>query len=140
MEKITFQARGHENIRGTHRSTIEITTEPALTLRGDCIIGVGSTIALNDLPDKVKRLATMSDTVICLTLSVDDIVEVIEGRGGEGLTYTDSTCMVARKSSYKCGRTLMIKADRAAIDLNRDMIQVLQDPSVILECELKFIQ
>ncbi|HRX33916.1 MAG TPA: DUF371 domain-containing protein, partial [Methanoregulaceae archaeon] len=33
--------RGHHNIRGTHRSTFQVTTETDLSPRGDCVIGVG---------------------------------------------------------------------------------------------------
>ncbi|MGI0066726.1 MAG: DUF371 domain-containing protein, partial [Nitrosotalea sp.] len=32
---------GHENVRSLHPKSIEITTDPNLTVNGDCIVGVG---------------------------------------------------------------------------------------------------
>ncbi len=137
---VEFQARGHENIRGTHRTTIEITREDSLTTRGDCIIGVGATLALSDLSEEVRALARDPETMITLSLRVDEMTENIVGHGSEGLVYTDPTCMVARKSSYTCGRTLMVGADRAAVDLERDFIAALRDPNTILSCRILFNQ
>jgi hypothetical protein len=37
--------------------------------------------------------------------------------------------MVVRKSSYVCARTLAVKADKAAADLSRDIVQKLRDPA-----------
>ena len=33
-------ARGHPNIRATHKTTLEVTKEKELSPRGDCIIGI----------------------------------------------------------------------------------------------------
>ena len=41
-------AQGHPNVLGTHRTTIEITTEDFLTTNGNCIIGVMSSKSVND--------------------------------------------------------------------------------------------
>ncbi|HID73268.1 TPA: DUF371 domain-containing protein [Candidatus Micrarchaeota archaeon] len=42
-------ARGHPNIRAEHETTFEVTTEPSLTPRGDCIVGVQADKAASDL-------------------------------------------------------------------------------------------
>ena len=42
-----FSARGHENIRGVHKTTFEFTKEKELTLKGDCIIGVNADFDFN---------------------------------------------------------------------------------------------
>ncbi|MCF2135677.1 MAG: DUF371 domain-containing protein [Candidatus Thorarchaeota archaeon] len=140
MEQIEFQARGHRNIRGTHKTTIEITRETSLTPQGDCIIGVGATLALRDIPRTITTIASEPSTIIRLELDVNGLKETIEGQGGKGLVYTNPICMVARKSSYVCGRTLMINADRAAIDLDREFIETLRDPNIIIQCKIIFTQ
>jgi len=33
-----------------------------------------------------------------------------------------------RKSGYVCGRTLAVKADKAASDLSRELVEKMQDP------------
>ena len=45
-----FEAWGHVNVRATHRSTFEVTREPSLTPRGDCIVGVSSEVGAAGLP------------------------------------------------------------------------------------------
>jgi hypothetical protein len=45
--------------------------------------------------------------------------------GHPSLMLTDDKDMVIRKSNYICPRTLAIKSDKAAIDMPRDMILML---------------
>jgi hypothetical protein len=139
MHRVSFQAFGHENIIGEHRTTVELTSEDFLTQRGTCIIGVRSTLTLSELSPQIKQLVKLETTKIVLTMSVDDVVETVTGSGGPGLTYSDTTSMVARTSSYQCGRTLMIKADKAASDLIREFINRLKNRETTIECELQFI-
>ncbi|MGA7043503.1 MAG: DUF371 domain-containing protein, partial [Nitrososphaeraceae archaeon] len=40
---------GHANIRSVHPRTIEITKDPNLTLRGDCIVGISANKSCSDL-------------------------------------------------------------------------------------------
>ncbi len=139
MKSIVFRAHGHPNIQSTHRTTLEITKEDYVTKRGDCIVGIRATLALADLPKWAKIAAKKESTRIVLTLTVNGRTESIQGRGHPDLTYDDETCMVARKSSYKCGRTLMIQADKAAVDLDRAFIQAARMPESVIQCELTFI-
>jgi hypothetical protein len=134
-----FRAYGHPNVIGNHRTTVEITSEPTLTLRGTCIVGVGADMTLQSFDSQVKELAKSPNTRIVLKLTVADLVEEIEGRGDPRLTYSDSVSMVARKSSFACGRTLMIEASKAASDLNRSLIERLKQPETAIDCELLFI-
>ena len=46
---------GHENIRSTHKKTIEITKDSELTTKGDCIIGVNASYSCLDLPSSLKE-------------------------------------------------------------------------------------
>ncbi len=139
MRSIRFKAFGHENIRATHKTTIEITREDRLTTRGDCIVGVRATLALASLPSWAKAAARNPLTEIVLRLIVDDYVQEVRGHGSPGLTYESETCMVVRRSNYTCGRTLMVGADKAALDLDREFVRRLVHPEAVLVCELQYI-
>lgn len=136
MRTVDFHAYGHPNVIGKHRTTLEITTEEKLTSRGTCIIGVRTNQTLRNLDDEIKALAKSTRTQIQLTMSVDGLVESVMGRGGPGLTYSDPISMVARTSSFECGRTVMVGADRVASDLDRRFVQKLRNPNIVIKCQL----
>jgi hypothetical protein len=138
MCRVRFSAYGHQNILGEHKTTVELTSEEYLSPRGTCIIGVRTDLTLNELDIEFKRLALLGTTTIVLKMSVDGLVEQVTGTGGSGLIYSDPTSMVARTSSYECGRTLMINADKAASDLNRHFVERMKDSNVVIDCELIF--
>ncbi|RLF18714.1 MAG: DUF371 domain-containing protein [Thermoprotei archaeon] len=123
-----FKARGHPNIRAEHPSTLEITKDPFVTLRGDCIVAVKSEKAALDLSSEFKRLAASEGSLILLTLSVDGLSDTVEGYGSPNLSFTDPRSLVFRKSEYVCGRTVMVRANKAARDLDRRLIRALRDP------------
>ena len=139
MHLVPFKAYGHENVIGDHKTTVEITTEDFLTKQGTCIVGIRATQRLSDLSSEIKELVTLETTKIILIMEIDGMVEKITGTGGKDLTYSDSTSMVARTSSYQCDRTLMINADKAASDLSREFIGLLKNESAEINCELQFI-
>jgi hypothetical protein len=139
MLRVQFKALGHENVVGEHKTTVELTSEDHLTKQGTCIVGICAEITLNQLDSKIKQLATSSNTQIILKMSVNGLTEEVTGNGSPSLTYTDSTSMVTRTSSFECGRTLMVNADKAASDLNRVFIDKLKHGDQIIECELVFI-
>jgi len=118
---------GHENVRAEHETTFEITREPYLTPRGDCIIGVKASKALKDFSDCFKRLVRSSSTrVHVIIVSEDGVVDIVSGWGSEGLTYEDPARIIVRRSSYVSGNTAAIKADKAAKDLSRALINSLR--------------
>ena len=139
MQRVQFQAYGHQNIIGKHSTTLEITSEASLTKRGSCIIGVKATQTLHDLDNSLKKLASMITTKIILRMKVDDLLEEVIGWGSPGLTYADTTSMVARTSHFECDRTLMVGANKAASDLSRRFVEQLKSPDAFLCCELEFI-
>lgn len=139
MYCVTFRAFGHENVVGEHKTTVEITSESFLTPQGTCIVGIEATQTLADLDSAIRELAVLETTKIVLVMEVSGIVERVTGTGGPGLTYSDSVSMVTRTSSYQCGRTLMIHADKAASDLSRNFINSLKDNKAVINCELHFI-
>lgn len=136
IEKVIVMARGHENIRSLHRTTLEITKDESLTPRGDCIVAVGADKALKDFPESFKRLARNSKAKITVTLEVSGIKEVITGRGDEGLSFEHTSDIVVRKSTFICPRTLMVEADKAARDISRELVEKLKNPEAILKAEI----
>lgn len=135
---VRFTARGHPNVKSTHRTTFMTTTEDELSKSGDCIIVVGAKMGLKDMPDEAKRLAMSEDTLITFRLTVDDLVFEAQGRGHPDLKYTDPIDMVARRSGFTCGRTLMINCDKTSLDISRDLVDVLKNPEAVVEIEITF--
>ncbi len=135
---IQFNAQGHINIRSTHKTTLMTTTESHLTTRGDCIIAVGAETGLAQLPKEIKEAARDPETNITFTLEVDHQAFKAKGKGHPQLTYTDPIDMVARKSSYTCGRTLMIASDKAAIDIPEEIIKALGKPEAMVTVQLTY--
>jgi hypothetical protein len=123
----TVIAYGHENVLSLHKTTIEVTMEPHLTKKGDCIIGVGADMGLLDLGDDFKSAARDSNARIRVTFSAGGVKETVTGRGHPDLTLSHKTDMVLRKSDFTCPRTLMIHADKSAAELDRKLINLLKD-------------
>jgi hypothetical protein len=119
---------GHENVRALHTRTIEITTEPDLTLQGDCIVGVSADCGCMKIPDNLKEKLRRSESRVTITLQVDDEKFVIKGKGHEDLRLENPHDIVIRKSNFLCPRTLAIGCDKASDDIPRKMIKKLQDP------------
>ena len=126
-------ARGHPNVTALHKTTLEITKEKELTKKGDCIIGVDADKSISEISENIKdRLKKKGKAEITILLPDYGLEEKVKGIGSEKLTFSHPTDIVLRKSSFVCGRTLLIKADKAAIDVNREIIDLLKDPSTLL--------
>ena len=126
-----IKAKGHKNVLSKHKSTFEITKDKELSLSGDCIIGLDIDKAMGDFPSEFKEKLARDDTQVIVKLSTanasDEISDEIMGWGHHDLILTHPTDLVFRKSTFTCPRTLMIKADKAAADLNRDLINDLSN-------------
>jgi hypothetical protein len=125
----TIDAFGHENILSTHKTTLEITKEKHLTKRGDCIIAVKATKGALDLPIEFKEAARKENAKMTITIEADAVKEVINAQGSPHLLFSHPTDLVIRKSDYVCGRTLAVRADKAACDLSRQLVEKLRNPS-----------
>lgn len=119
---------GHANVRAFHPRTIEITTEPDLTLQGDCIVGVSSVCGCKEIPNDLKRKLQRSESKVTITIQVGEEKFVIEGRGHDDLKLENPHDIVIRKSNFVCPRTLAVDCDKASDDMPRKMIKKLQDP------------
>jgi hypothetical protein len=120
-------ARGHENIQGTHRTTFEITKESSLTKRGDCIIAIDAAKGAADLSPSFKEAARSEGAQMTITIEAGELKEVVRARGSPELLFTHPTDLVVRRSNYVCGRTLAIRADKAASDLSRKFVEKIRD-------------
>ena len=102
-------------------------------------MAVNAEKALLDLDDDIKKAARSGETVISLKLEAGGEEFTVRGRGHPGLTYTDPSDIVIRKSSYVCGRTLMVEADKAACDIPDEFRRVLKDEGVEVTVTISFI-
>jgi hypothetical protein len=128
--KITevIHARGHKNIQATHKTTFEITREKALTRRGDCVVAVDATKGAMGLRPGFKEAAKKEGARITITIETGGLKEVVNARGSPRLLFLHPADLVVRKSDYVCDRTIAIRADKAAIDISRKIIEKLRDP------------
>jgi hypothetical protein len=129
-------ARGHPNILAEHSTTFEITKDAELTRRGECIIAVRATKGLMDFSAGFRRLCKNDETRVFVELKAAGIHETIHGRGNHLLSLTHPSEIVGRKSTYVSNRTLMIKADKAACDLSRELIESLKSPRTVLHVRI----
>ena len=138
MITVETRAMAHPNIIAKHKTTLMTTTDPELSKRGDCIVAVSTGLALSDLPIAAKTLARNPETIITIELGIEGQLFKATGKGHPELLYTDNRDMVARKSSYTCGRTLMIYSDKAACDIPLEMVNHLKDPATDIRITLSF--
>jgi len=122
-------ALGHENVQSTHKMTFEITKDTKLTKRGDCVIAVRATKGAMNLNPKFKEAAKKKTARITVTIEVGDVKEVVRARGSPLLSFSHPTDLVVRKSEYVCGRTVAVRADKAAADLSRKLVENMRDPN-----------
>lgn len=126
MEYI-FHAKGHHNVTSAHKSTFEVTMDKEIGIKADCIVGVSSDTKLEDFPPELRDVIKNENTVIKVHLETENANDEIIGYGHPELTLDHPTDMVIRKSEYKCSRTLMIKANKAAVDLKKELINDLKE-------------
>jgi hypothetical protein len=119
---------GHAMVRAMHERTIEITTEAHLTLRGDCIIGVGATKGVAQLSPSVKRALRSDSARVRLTIVTPGGEFSFAARGSKDLSFESPTDMVIRMSDFVCGRTLAIRAESSAREIPRDLVRTLKSP------------
>ncbi len=120
---------GHENVLATHRSTLEFTKHEHLSKTGDCILVVAADKALSDLSSEFKDALRNPNAKLTVRIEVDDLIEEIHAKGDSKLSLKDSEEMVLRKSDHISDRTLAILADKAAKDLNRQLVEKLKNPN-----------
>ena len=125
--KFTLKTRGHINVTSRHKTTFEVTTDPEIGIKADCIVGVASEKSMVDFSEEFKKALQREDAEIKVILRTRNACDEITGNGNPDLPLDHATDIVCRKSDYICGRTLMINANKAACDLNSDLIEDLKN-------------
>jgi hypothetical protein len=123
----TVRARGHEHVAADHESTLELTTDDYLTPAGDCILGIEADRAPADFADDFVDACRDADATITLVLEADGHRETVTGSGHPELSFENDRSMVARTSTYVDDRTILVDADAAAADVDRDLVAALAD-------------
>ncbi|MEE1128643.1 MAG: DUF371 domain-containing protein [Methanobrevibacter sp.] len=126
-----IKTKGHKNVSSLHKSTFEITRDSEIGPAADCIIGVDMDKTMSNFPKEFKEKIANSNTRIRVILETENGYDEINGFGHEDLTLTHPTDIVIRKSDYVCPRTLMIKADKAARDLDINLIEDLKNEKIM---------
>ncbi len=124
LDKI--EAFGHPNVLSTHKTTLEFTKDNFLTLRGDCIVGINSNKSIAELSNKFKDFVKKERKIRC-KIKTKSYEDNIVGYGNQHLTLDHPKDIVLRKSKFICPRTLLINCNKAAYDINRDLIEELKN-------------
>ncbi|MGI0078196.1 MAG: DUF371 domain-containing protein [Nitrososphaerales archaeon] len=126
VETICF--KGHSNILGLHRNTIEVTKEEEISRRADCIIGVRATKACSDLSSALRQHIQRGG-YLRFEIIVEEERFAFRGEGSHNLDLTNDRELVLRRSEFASERTGAIKCDVAAIDIPRSIVKKLQSPN-----------
>ena len=124
-ERVT--AVGHENVSAAHESTFELTTDDYLTPAGDCILGIEADRSPADFSAAFVTACQDADATITATIETAEHSVTVTGRGHPDLSFENERSMVGRTSTYVDDRTIMVGADAAAADLDRDLVDALAD-------------
>ena len=132
-----IRALGHENIQAVHPTTLMLTKDKHLSQTGDCIVGVASDKAIDDLSIEFKDKLKNSNAKLTILMEVDDLKLQITASGSPKLILSHPNDLVIRKSDYICHRTLAICADKSSNDLPRKLVEKLQNPKQKVKITLR---
>jgi len=124
MEEVVH-ARGHENVSAEHASTFEVTSDDYLTPAGDCILGVEADRVPADFDPEFVAACQSHDATITAAVEAGGYTVRLEGRGHPDLSFENERSIVGRTSDYVDDRTVLVDADAAAGDLDRDLVDAL---------------
>ncbi len=134
-----FNAYGHPNILGTHKTTLEFTKDNELSLKGDCIIGVNADFDLNKIRQFIKKSTNKKITITINPITKNKKYQKIKETASAELNsnFDSDKELVIRKTDFVSERTFATKADKAAFELNKDLIDFLKEKkskiSVVVE-------
>ena len=123
-------ATGHKHVSAEHASTFEVTSDDWLTPAGDCILAIDADRVPADFDDAFVAACRDRDATIRaeLTATTDDgetITQTVTGRGDPDLAFENGRSHVGRTSEYVDDRTVLVGADGAATDVDRDLVDAL---------------
>ena len=131
----SWHARGHPNVTGTHRTTLEFTHHTDLGPQGDCILGVGVSLSPAGFSKETKA-AIRAGRHFRLEIEAAGFMDVLHGTGHHDLSLDDNEEMVFRKSPFTSGRTVLVHCDKAVMDLDRALVASLSDPGTVVRAKL----
>jgi uncharacterized protein len=114
-------------VRGSHPTTIEVTTEDYLTEEGDCIIGVSASSGCLGLDERLKGALRREGAKVTIRIVVRELSFELGARGDPRLRLSHPHDIVIRKSDFVSDRTLAVGSDAAARDIPRELIRLLKD-------------
>jgi hypothetical protein len=129
-------AYGHKNVKATHKSTFEITKDKELSVRGDCVIAVSADKGLFDLRPGFKELLRREKAKLTIVIDAGTVTDTVKAFGSSRLILLHPTDIVVRKSDFICHRTLAVRADKAACDLSRALVEKLKNPEQVVKITL----
>lgn len=121
------RASGHKHVQAEHASTLEVTSDDWLTPAGDCIVGVEADRVPDDFGEEFVAACQEETATITATFVAGTHEQTVTGHGHPELTFESDRSMVVRTSDYVDGRTVMVGADTAATDMDRELIGALAD-------------
>jgi hypothetical protein len=124
-QTISLSAHGHEHVCAEHTSTLEVTSDDFLTPAGDCIVGIEADTVPAEFSTDFVAMCQDPDAKITATIETSNYTATIEGTGHPDLTFQSDRSHVLRTSDYVDDRTVMVNADAAAADLDRDLVASL---------------
>ena len=125
------RATGHENVSATHESTFELTTDDFLTPAGDCILGIEADRPPADFDPAFVAACRDEAASIEAVFQVGDHTMTVTGRGHPELTFENERSMVGRTSTYVDDRTIMVGAEAAAADFDRELVEALSEGAAV---------
>jgi hypothetical protein len=119
-------------VSAEHGSTFEVTSDDWLTPAGDCILAVEADRVPADFDDAFIETCRDPDATIRVTLTArtdegEAYEQTVTGRGHPDLMFESERSHVGRTSDYVDDRTVLVGADAAAADLDRDFVAALSD-------------
>ncbi len=126
-----IRATGHENVAGEHASTFEVTTDDYLTPAGDCILGVEADRAPADFDREFVSACQSRESTITAEFVAAGHEFVVTGSGHPEFSFENGRSLVGRTSDYVDDRTVMVNADAAAGDFDRDLVEALAEGAAL---------
>jgi len=119
-------AKGHQNVLCTHTTTLELTKEDSLSLRGNCILGIKATKSCKDLSKHLKDYLRKGNKIEVL-IKLQGVSDRFYGFGHKNLILSNQKDLVFRKSNYICDRTVLINCSKSSSELSRNLIKKIRD-------------
>ena len=133
INSFQFTCKGHQNITATHLTTLEFTKEEQLSLRGDCVVGVGAHFNAAMLQEFLEGAQMLEIAIHCGGLK-----EQVRARYNP--TFRADREIVVRRGPFASDRTLASEADRACMDFSRAFVEMIKNSKAVIHVEIKRIE